>query len=239
MCVPFEQLDWTCVAWAWCHWKWHFPEHAAATWLLAEEHSHTGGIKGIYQAGFFCKAQQPGVNQQSLSACCSAKCKRERESSGLSHSRMPRFPWAPGNLQLPVTTCRASLTCEKDTSVIPPLWPSLSCSAYKRGSQTSTLPVLFPGKVFHSERCLGAGITGFTLEAVSHAQMEGWKGKLSLLPTAWCVRLNTALPLTSTLWSSAISPPTQSLTYHVYSLGLRAGLRVEQATINMVGDSLP
>lgn len=99
------------------------------------------------------------MNQQSLSACCSANCKRE--SLGLSHSRRPQFSWAPGNLQLPETTCRASLTCEKDTSVIPPLCPSLNCSAYKGGSQTPTLPVLFPAKVFHSEKCLGAEITGF------------------------------------------------------------------------------
>lgn len=116
------------------------------------------------------------MNQQSLGACCSAKCKRERESSGLTHCRRPRFSWASGTLQLPVTTCRANLTCEKDTSVIPPLCPSLNCSAYKGGSQSSTLPVLFPGKVFHSEKCLGAGITGFHpggSESCTDGRVEG------------------------------------------------------------------
>lgn len=162
------------------------------------------------------------MNQQSLSACCSANCKRE--SLGLSHSRRPQFSWAPGNLQLPETTCRASLTCEKDTSVIPPLCPSLNCSAYKGGSQTPTLPVLFPAKVFHSEKCLGAEITGFHPGGDESSTDGGVEGEVIF--TSHCLVCTISdlaqLSLTSTHWSSAIFPPTQSLTYHVYSLGLES-----------------
>lgn len=101
---------------------------------------------------------------------------REREGWGLSHCRRPRFSWAPGNLQLPETACRASLACGKDTSVIPALCPSLSFSAYKGGSQASTLPVLFPEKVFHSEKCLGAEVAGFhpgSIESCTDGRVEG------------------------------------------------------------------
>lgn len=57
--------------------------------------------------------------------------------------------------------------------------------------------------------------------------MHRWKGGRGSylyfpLPDVYNFRLNTALSLTCTHWSSAISPPTQSLTYHVYSLGLES-----------------
>lgn len=100
---------------------------------------------------------------------------QEREILDLSHSRWPRFSWAPGNLQLPETTCRASLTCAKGTSVTPPL-SSLNCSAYKGGSLTSTLAILFPGRVFHSEKCSGAEITAFHpggVESCTDGRVEG------------------------------------------------------------------
>lgn len=124
---------------------------------------------------------------------------RERESLGSSHSKGPRFSWAPGDLQLPETPCRASLACEKETSVIPPLCPALNCSACRGGSQTSTLPISFPGKVFPSENCWEQRSLGFTLEALIMHRWKGGRGSYLCfpLPGVYNFRLNTALSLTS------------------------------------------
>lgn len=48
---------------------------------------------------------------------------------------------------------------ESDGEETPPLCPSRNCSAFKGGSQTSFLSVLFPENVFHSEKCFRAEIT--------------------------------------------------------------------------------
>lgn len=167
----------------------------------------------------------------------------ERESLGLSHFRRPQFSWAPGNLQLPETTCRAGLTCEKDTTVIPPLCSSLNCSAYKGGSQTSTLPVLFSGKVFHSEKlCLGAEIAGFHPggdESCTDGRVEG-----EVIFTSHCLVCTISGLTQLCLWVALAGAQPSLLPLNLSRTmctrwDSRAGLREEQATINIVGDSLP
>lgn len=158
---------------------------------------------------------------------------REGGKLGLSHSKAQRFCWAPGKLQLPETICRASLT-ESHVEERPQcyllwvhLWTAMpSKEAHRSHSfQYCSLKMSSTVRNVSEQRSLGS-----ILEAMRHSQMEGWKGKLSLLPTVWYIRFQpyTALSVTSTNWTSAIFPPTQSLTYHVYSLGLES--RVEGRT---------
>lgn len=150
-------------------------------------------------------------------------------SLGLSHSKAPEFCWAPGKLQLPEAICRASLT-QSGAEETPQsyllcvhLWTALPSKESRRPQpyQCCSLRMSFSVRNVSEQQSLG-----FILEAMRHSQMEGWKGKLSLLPAAWCIQFQTytALSVTSTNWTSAIFPPTQSLTYHVYSLGLESGV---------------
>lgn len=151
-------------------------------------------------------------------------------SLGLSHSKGLKLRWAPGKLQLSETICRTSLS-ESGVEETPQcyllcvhLWTAVPSKVSRRPQpyQYCSLKMSSSVRNVSEQRSLG-----LILEAMRHSQMEGWKGKLSLLPTAWWVQFQAypALSVTSTNWTSAIFPPTQSLTYHVYSLGLKS--RVE------------
>lgn len=210
-------------------------------WLLAEEHSHTGGIKGIYQAGFFCKAQQLGVNQQSLSACCSAKCRRKRElrleslqkAKVLLGSWQPAAPW--DCLQSKSDMWKRHLSDTSSVSI-----PELLCLQRRLTDLNPTGIVLWKG--LPQWETLGAEIAGFHPggdESCTDGRVEG-----EVIFTSHCLVCTISGLTQLCLWLALTGAQPSLLPLNLSRTmcthwDLRAGLREEQATINIVEDSLP
>lgn len=184
------------------------------------------------------------MDQQFCSACCSAvrKTRRELRPASFQRTEILLGSWQAAAPWDYLQSKSDWITCGRDTSVLPPLCPSLNCSAFQEGSQTSTLLVLFPANAFHGEKCGRAQISRIDPggdEAFTDGRVEGEAiffhfplcGIYNFRLTQLCLHLPLTGPQPSFL------PLNLSRTMCTH-WDLRAGLREEQTTINIVGDSM-